>query len=69
VQHALRHLAIFSDDGNEARLRAYLNELLPEARLAIAPLSDPLDDFNDTQVGSRPPQAAEPIATLSKAPN
>jgi FlaA1/EpsC-like NDP-sugar epimerase len=69
VQHALRQLAIFSHDGDEARLRAYLNELLPEARLTNRPSPEPLDDFNEGEVGTRPPQPAGPIATLSKAPN
>ena len=69
VRHALRQLAIFSDDGNESRLRAYLNELLPEARVAPLPLPGRLDDFTNNHLGPQPTEAINPIASLSKAPS
>jgi FlaA1/EpsC-like NDP-sugar epimerase len=68
VRRALRQLAIYSDDGNEARLRAYLNELLPEARVAGMALPQRLDDFTNDQIGPQPTESVKPAASLSEAP-
>ncbi len=53
VRHALKRLAILSQDGREQDLRRFLNELLPEARLTVT--SDavtPVAEFVTSGAGS-----------------
>jgi FlaA1/EpsC-like NDP-sugar epimerase len=69
MQRALTQLAILSEDGNEAQLRRYLGELLPEARLLHTPLPDSPGEYTNKQIGAQPAEAVNPVARLSKAPN
>jgi FlaA1/EpsC-like NDP-sugar epimerase len=66
VERALTRLAILSEDGNEAALRRFLSELLPEASLVDNSPPDNPDDFTNKQMGARPAESVEPLASLSK---
>ena len=46
LRHALERLAALSRDGHEQELRAYLNELLPEANLTLTQPAQPLASEN-----------------------
>jgi FlaA1/EpsC-like NDP-sugar epimerase len=71
VELALGQLAILSEEGDEAQLRKFLGELLPEA--SLVDMSRPI--FTNKQMVAQPGEAVKPgesvkpIASLSEAPS